>query len=492
MSAPSPEFARPSSIRSLWLAALIVPILIQLLPTRLLGSSGDAIGSATTLFVIVLAVMALASISSGMLISRARRTNEVELGYLGLFFFAISVLSLAHGITTPGVLFGASSTASPTVFWAVPAALVAGLPAVLGRTVAGQSVDAEWQQWVTTIQYSIVAFGALVLTFDKLLPSPTVGSQATTAIVVISVLGCALYSKRHYELALIARSTSPLLVSLGYGLVGASMLMWLESAPYSVSFWLSHFLLMFGTIAATIGALTAYRMTNYVRPLIESIILVDPRCALEVGIEPSVHKFIADLEDKDPITADHIVRTTELAMTIGPKLGLRGMDLRDLGLTALLHDIGMLLIPDTLVNSTGELEDRDYAIVKRHAIYGAEIVADSPALKSIAPAIMAHHEHIDGSGYPKGLLGPQVPLNARIVSVCDAFDALSNTRRYRPDLDREAAIEILERYAGSQWDRRVVETVVRTVRNNPPREMPDRLDATGRIGCDCIPKLRAS
>lgn len=492
MSAPSTALARPRSIRSLWLASLIVPVLIQLLPTRFLGSSNDPTGTPTTLFVIVTAVMALASISSGMLITRAKRTNEAELGYLGLFFFAISVLGLAHALITPGVLVGDASTASPAVFWAVPAAVIVGLPATLGRTTVGQSVDAEWRHWVTTLQFSIVAFGALVLGFEELLPSPTIGSQTTTAIVVLGVLGCALYSKRHYELAIIARSTSPLVVSVGYGLVGASMLTWLEYAPYSASFWVSHFLLMFGAIAGTIGALTAYRITNHVRPLIESIIRVDPRCALEVGIEPSVHKFIADLEDKDPITADHIVRTTELAMTVGPKLGLSGMELRDLGLTALLHDIGMLLIPDAIVNSSSELDDSEYEIVKRHAVYGAEIVAASPALKSIAPAIMAHHEYIDGSGYPKGLVGPKVPLNARIVSVCDAFDALSNTRRYRPSLDREAAIEILGRNAGSQWDRRVVETVIRTVRHNPPSEMPERLDVTGRIGCDCIPKLRAS
>lgn len=484
----SHDSARSAPIRILWLTALVFPILLQLSP----GMSSKTIGAPITLFIVVLATMALAAVSSGMLISRAKRTNEAELGYLGLFFFTISVLLLAHAITTPGVLFSENETSSATSFWAVPAALVVGVPAVLSRTSAGRSVDTEWRQWVSTLQYSIVALSAMVLIFPRLIPTPVVGSMTTNVVSIVSVFGCAVYSYRHYQLSLIARSTEPLIVAFGYGLAGASMLAWLDGGAYSLSFWVSHFLLMFGTIAATIGALSVYRRTDHVRPLIADIIEIDARCALEVGMEPSVHTFVSGLEEKDPITGDHIIRTTELALIVGPKLGLTGLDLRDLGLTALLHDIGKILIPDVILNKPGELDEREYAIVKRHAQYGAEIVASSTALKSIAPAIQAHHEHIDGSGYPNGLRGPQVPLNARIVSVCDAFDALSNTRQYRPDIDREAAIEVLERHAGSQWDRRVVETVVRTVRNNPPKEMPERLDVVGRIGCDCIPRVKAS
>jgi len=490
MAAPtfSPEPRAP--LRIMWVAAIFLPIGIQLLP----GSYGpDRIaGSPQILFSVVVAAMALGALGSGLVINRAKRTNEAELGYLGLFFFAVSVISLAHALTIPGVIFNENVGSYPATFWAVPLAIIAGLPSALGRSRSGRSVDGEWQQWVVTFQYSIVALGSLMLIFNDLLPTPEVGSFEAKIAAAVCLVGCALLAERHHDLARIARDRSPLLVALGYGLVGASMLMWIGAVPYSQSFWIAQFLAIFGVMVGALGAISVYRRTDHVRPLIEKIIAVDPRCALEIGMEPSVHAFITNLETTDPATAEHVIRTTDLAMTVGPKLGLSGTDLRDLGLTALLHDIGKLLIPEEILAKPGELDDREYEIVRRHTTYGAEIVGASPALASIGPAILGHHEHIDGSGYPNGLRGPQVPLLARIVSVCDAFDAISSTRHHRPDIDQEAAIEILERYAGSKWDRRVVEVVVRTVRNTPIRQLPQRAEVTGRLGCDCVPQAKTA
>lgn len=127
------------------------------------------------------------------------------------------------------------------------------------------------------------------------------------------------------------------------------------------------------------------------------------------------------------------------------------------------------------------------SVLQRHADYGADILAESTTLVSIAPAMRAHHERIDGAGYPLGLVGSQIPFHARIVAVCDAYDAMSNTRQYRNGMSLASAIEVLEQQAGSQWHPRVVDTVVRSVRANPPTEVPQLLDSVGRIGCDCIP-----
>lgn len=492
MAASTTAFARTSSTRLLWLAAVALPPAVQFAPELLSTESVDTIGTPLSLLVTVLGVMSLAAIGSGMLINRAGRTNEVEIAYLGLFMFTVSVFWLTHAITTPGVLFTENHASDAAAFWAVPIAVIVGFPALLMRSTLGRGLDADWRKWVTTAQYLVVAIAALVLIVPSLIPAPAPGSLTTKVAIGLSVVGCATYSFRHCQLAIIARSNSPLIIALGYGLIGGSMLLWVGATSYSYAFWISHLFTMFGTLGASLAGLTVYRRTDHVRPMIEPIIAVDPRCALEVGMDPSVHQFISDLDSKDPITAEHIVRTTSLAMTIGPKLGLDRVELRDLGLTAMFHDIGMLLIPDSIVGSPTELDEREYAIVKRHSDYGAEIVENSPALKSIAPAVRAHHERLDGSGYPAGLTGPAIPLNARIVAACDAFDALSNTRQYRPRVDREAALEILERFAGSQWDRRVVEVLARTVRNNPPRDMPERMDALGRIGCDCIPHVDAA
>jgi putative nucleotidyltransferase with HDIG domain len=477
-------------LRMLWIASFALPALAQI-GLATLWPEGGLRRSPALLFTIVIIGASLCALAAGMVIARARRTNEVELGYLGLFYLTVSVLPLVHGLTTPGVIYGENAATASAAFWSVPLAIVVASPALLRRSKLASKIDRSWKRWLLVGQTTVITIAALLLVFPDLLPSPTPDTTWVFVVAGTSAVGCIFYSVRHLHIAEIARSPAPLAVSLGYGFVGASALVWLGAAPYSTGFWVAHLLDISGVFLGTIGALVAYKRTDHIRPLIETILVVDPRSAFEIGLEPAVHKFIADLEAKDPITRDHVVRTTELAMIVGRTMGMEGDVLRELGLAALLHDIGKLLVPDTLLNKPGALEPDEYKIVQRHAAYGAEIVAESKPLASIAPAIRAHHERIDGSGYPNGLLGHQIPLAARIVAVCDAFDALSNTRQYRQGVSVESAIDVLQRHAGSQWDRRVVETVVRTVRNNPPTLMPERLDAIGRIGCDCIPTVAA-
>ena len=473
----------------LWFAAILGPIALQFAGNTASGTS--TVGSPTLLFAIVLAAMALGAFGATKLVIRARRHNDVELGYLGLFFFAIAALSISHAITTPGVIIGQNPGTLSVWFWSIPIALVVGLPAILGRSRAGRAIDEEWWQWVWLFQIAIVAFSALVVIAPDVLPAVPTGTTKTV-VVAISAGGCVLFSLRHLFLAQVARAPGPLVTALGFGLIGGSSLIWLDVVPYSVAFWLAHFLAIFGVIGGTVGALSTYTLTNELRSLVEPIVNVDPRSALEIGLEPTVQRFVADLEAGDPVRYEHVQRTTDLAMIVGRKLGLEGTALRDVGLTALLHDVGMMLIPSAILDKPGALDENEYEIVKRHSVYGERLMAESPAFKSIAHAVGSHHERIDGKGYPKGLAGPQVPLLSRIVSACDAFDALAHNRQYRPALDYEEAIEVLERATGTQFERRVVEVIVRTVRHQPAKSMPERLDSPTSLGCDCMPRLKAS
>lgn len=477
---------RGTRFRVLWIASFAVPAALQL-SLAVWWSEAGIQGSPGLLFGIVLVAASLCAVASGMVINRARRTNESELGYLGLFFLTVSVLPLIHGILTPGVIFDDPAPAAAAAFWSVPAAVAAGVPSFLMRSDLGIRIDRYWWRWVLNCVLVVVAMGGLFIAAPSFIPAPVPGALPTIAIAVAGFAGCVTLSKRHLDLAVIAQSSGPLAISLGYGLVGSSALMWLGAAPFSTGFWVAHMLDISGVFLGSIGALVVYQRTDRVRPFIAPVLLVDPRSALEVGLEPEVHRFVAQLEAKDPITRDHVLRTTELAMVVGRKMGLDAELLRELGLTAMLHDIGKLLIPDELLNKPGALTDDEYRVVQRHAHYGAQIVEGTMTLESIAPAIRAHHERIDGSGYPNGLIGTQIPIVARVVSACDAYDAIANTRQYRKGLSVEAAVDILERGAGSQWDRRVIEILARTVRANPPRQMPEHLDAVGRIGCDCVP-----
>jgi HD-GYP domain-containing protein (c-di-GMP phosphodiesterase class II) len=125
------------------------------------------------------------------------------------------------------------------------------------------------------------------------------------------------------------------------------------------------------------------------------------------------------------------------------------------------------------------------------------MVERSPALADIGPYIRAHHERVDGNGYPDGRAGQAIPLIARIVAVCDAFDAMANSRQYRDGMGTERALAILQEHAGSQWDALVVDAAIEVVGRRSPATDWRRLDAVGRataehpsdhlVGCDCIP-----
>lgn len=470
-------------------ASFLIPALLQAGVASL--AAENPIGTPELFVLVVFVSISLGAFGATMLIVRAHRTNEVEIGYLGLFWFVLTVLTISHAVVTPGVITDGGANPHAIWFWAIPAALLTSVPALLRRSQVGAAIDADWKLWVTVFQFAIVAFCAISIIFPDLVPGAPQGS-ARLIIVAISIGGCLLHAFRHLYLARVAKSPGPLLIAISFGLIGASSLVWLNFMPFSQAFWLSHFLTIFGILLGSTSTLAVYRQTNEVRPMIEGLIEVDPRCALEYGIDPVIQYLVADLNAADSIRREHVERTVELAMTIGKKMNFGGTGLRDIGATALLHDVGMLVIPSSILNKTGELDENEREVMKRHTRYGAQLLQQSPALRHIADYVEACHERMDGKGYPFKLHGPQISIPARITSACDAFDAMTHHRLYRPRLDYEETLDILERQAGLRWDRRVVETLARTARHRPAKKMPERLDATFPVGCDCIPDLRAS
>jgi len=241
-----------------------------------------------------------------------------------------------------------------------------------------------------------------------------------------------------------------------------------------------------------------YRRTRAVRDVLAPVLVAEPLAALELGLDPLVHRFVADLETKDRVTRDHVVRTAELAVRVGEQLQLGPCALRRLGMTAILHDVGKLNLPDQILIKPGRLTDTEFEIIRTHTVHGAQLVSASPALAEITDGVRGHHERIDGGGYPDGLAGDAIPHDARVVAACDAFDAMANTRQYREGMGHDKAIAILNEHAGSQWDSDVVAALVTVVRREPPTARASVLDGVGRnaiegvdehrIGCGCIPE----
>jgi HD-GYP domain-containing protein (c-di-GMP phosphodiesterase class II) len=162
------------------------------------------------------------------------------------------------------------------------------------------------------------------------------------------------------------------------------------------------------------------------------------------------------LEAKDECTGDHARALAEMVVAVGQELGVRGKALKRLELAALFHDIGKIGISTEILRKDGPLTPAERSEINRHPEIGEQILAPVPFLQSIRPVVRACHERWDGKGYPDGLAGEGIPLHARIIFVCDAYDAMTADRPYRAALPREVALRRLRRAAGSQFDPTVV------------------------------------
>jgi HD-GYP domain-containing protein (c-di-GMP phosphodiesterase class II) len=172
--------------------------------------------------------------------------------------------------------------------------------------------------------------------------------------------------------------------------------------------------------------------------------------------EQVIFALAAAAEAKDAYTESHTRRVANTALRLGTRLGLQESDLGALYRGGLSHDIGKIGVPAAILLKPGPLNAEEERQMRAHTVIGESIVKPLPSAADILAIIRHHHERFDGGGYPDGLCGHKIPLLARIVSVCDAYDALASDRPYRSRRNSEEAIETLMRGAGQQWDRELV------------------------------------
>ena len=167
------------------------------------------------------------------------------------------------------------------------------------------------------------------------------------------------------------------------------------------------------------------------------------------------------LDVRDQATEGHSRRVADLSVVVARELGINRDRLKDLERAAILHDIGKIVVTDAVLSKPGPLTEAEWKEMKRHPVVGFDMVRNVPLLRQAADIIYAHHEHFDGTGYPNGLLGEEIPLGARIFAVVDAYDAITSDRPYRRARPHEYALEEIKRSAGGQFDPQVVEAFLR-------------------------------
>jgi putative two-component system response regulator len=172
----------------------------------------------------------------------------------------------------------------------------------------------------------------------------------------------------------------------------------------------------------------------------------------------SVKVLVEAIDAKDPYTRGHSDRVKSMSLRIAKELGFAEDRLENLEYGALLHDIGKIGIKDEVLQKPGPLSPEEYQHIQEHPLIGVKIVEGNDFFKDKIPMIRSHHEHYDGSGYPDGLVGETIPLEARIITIPDAFDAMNSLRPHRGVMPLQDVLMELERAKGRQFDPNILET----------------------------------
>lgn len=396
-------------------------------------------------------------------VSSVRSTRTV---YLALGFIAVALIFATHGLGTPGFLV-------PYGEYPYAVIISAGLSQTVGAVFIAMSVlpttwpGSKFVQQRPTFVLSV----ALVLLFGYLgsmmwhpewwdwvprtRPWDTILAAATVTLLAFSAW-------RYYRSWVLTQLPGQLAMVAALGFLAEAQLSTYYGVLWHLSWWLYHGLLLaaFSTLIAG-WAVEAFRARSLIvfsraielRDSLDSLSSTDDETALE--------RLEAAVEAKDSYTRHHMGRVAEYTEAIARELHLSDEQVEVAVTAGRIHDVGKITVPDAVLLKPGKLSEKEFEAMKHHAARGEHIAKNSRVLRHVASVIRAHHERYGGNGYPDGLRGDAIPLEARIVAVADTFDALTSSRVYRPMRPWTDAIAELRRVAGTQLDPLCVDAFVR-------------------------------
>ncbi len=224
-----------------------------------------------------------------------------------------------------------------------------------------------------------------------------------------------------------------------------------------------------GLLAAAVAVTTSPAICLLVIPLAGVLAVlsrerqtrIDQALALSEAYQGTALLLGDVVEADDAYTGSHSRGVVELSLAVSDRLGLEFEQRRNVEFAALLHDVGKIAVPNEIINKEGPLDEAEWEVMRQHTIEGERMLKRiGGVLAAVGKIVRASHEDFDGSGYPDGLAGEEIPIEARIVTCCDAFSAMTTTRSYRKAMDTEAALAELHRCAGTQFDPVVVAVLV--------------------------------
>lgn len=398
-------------------------------------------------------VAALCSITLMLAGFRRRETRAVIAGGA---FAAMTLILLIHGLATPGVLIGPNGIVQIAGGLALPVGgavlTVAALPSLRGPEHLRRVTVA-----LVALLSGIVLIGGLAFASPDRIPSvPGYDSPEAIALLVIGEVLFAVVATRTVRTYALTRRVGDLVVVVGTVWLGFALIPVLMLQQGTWIWWTGHALEFLGVTLVGIPVALDVHRGRPSHPLVGDLPAAELVAEEEAFLGARVRVLMARLEAKDVSTEEHTRRVAELAVQIGEHLGLAPGRLRDLALAGLLHDIGKLSTPDGILTKPGRLTDAEMDVIKLHPIHGDQLARELGYPERIRRPVRGHHERLDGSGYPDGLVGDQIDLESRILAVADVYDALVSPRVYRGAWTPGRAMALLVEESVTGFDERCV------------------------------------
>ena len=443
---------RSSRLLALACSAALIPLL--LVAAGSLAVHGEF--ELPTLHVIaVTGTASLAAAVSVLMTIAALRRNDTRAGLVGVAFTTVAGLMTVHGLATPGFLleeYGRNATVGLAGVLAVPAGGILLAAATLAPPAAAgaRRVVLACQLGVLA---ALVAFGAVGLVHPALIPLIPLQIEPWVYVVLFPVAAVyAWLAWRAYRTHQLTGRRADLTVAVGLVWLGASIVFYLLADVWSFQFWAAHLLEAIG-FAAVAGAvavdLSRQVPSHHLYRRIEGSDLLEAEEELLGGY---VRSLTATMELRDPSTREHSRRVAALAVRLGMHMGLPETSVRTLAIAGLLHDIGKLQVPEHILNKPGRLTDEEFAVITTHPDRGADLLAHIGGFTRELGLVRHHHEKFTGGGYPTGVAAETLPVEVRILTICDVYDALTSTRAYREPWTQERALEQIVTESGTTFD----------------------------------------
>ena len=417
----------------------------------------------------VTALVAMAAAVSLMIVG-ARQKDARTVVVAGGFALMAALLAV-HGLMTPGVLVGQNGliavTGAATLSIGGAVLALSALSPFASPTAIPRVIAVVVALAVVIVGVSLV--GALVPSVVPAVPEPKSAPALLLLAVTLGVYGW--LAVRAANTYLLTRRLADLAVVLGLMLLAAAVYGALVLTFMDLGWWFGHLFEVLGI--ALVGASAAYDLHRgrRSRPLVGDLRAREIVASEEAFLGARVRALMVSLAAKDASTEEHTRRVATLAVEIGEQLNLSRTRLRSLAIGGLLHDIGKLSIPDSILQKPGPLDEDEFAVIKTHPERGQELLEELGGFdESIARLVLDHHERLDGRGYPRGLGSADLDLSTRILAVCDVYDALVSPRVYRDAWTVEKAVAHLQAEAETSFDARCVTALILVLAGKPPEQ----------------------